>query len=644
MRLFHLVLALTVVVLACQAALPVQADGPVAVLTRSYDLNRSGANLNEVVLSTANVGVAQFGKLFSRAVDGHIYAQPLYVPDVNVPGKGVHNVVYVATQHDSVYAFDADDPAASAPLWQVSLGTSVPLPSSDVGRPTYADIQVEVGIVGTPVIDPNSGTLYVVALTREPLPAICPCSYMHRLHALDLYTGAEKFGGPVAIGGSALRLAGGQTVQIVFDNKQQLQRPGLLLSQGKVYVAFGSYGDFQPYHGWIFGYDAATLQAVSIFDSTPTGAQGSIWQGGQGLAADVSGSLYVITANGTFDVNLGGSNYGDSLLRLSPVPTAGGVLPVADWFTPFDQAVLSSSDQDMGSAGPVLIPGTSLILAGAKTGELFLVNSGSMGHYNGPGGPDSIVQRFSVANGRLFGSPVYWNSPGGGRLYIWGSNDALKELSFNGASFQTTPVVTGSTSLGGMEPGGILALSANAGTAGSGVLWASHPTADANQQTVPGVLRAYDAANVGVELWTSEQNSARDSVGSFGKFVPPTVADGKVFLATFSGQLQVYGLFTPGVITPPSGGIVAVGQTFPLSVRATGPAPLTYAWYQGASGDTTTPAPAGTNSPTYTTPPITTNTSFWVRVSNGAGSADSRAATIVAVAQVLRTFLPVVMR
>jgi hypothetical protein len=642
MRLLRLAPILTVVVLACHPTLPVSADGPVAVVTRSNDLGRTGANLNEVVLSTANVSAAQFGKLFSRAVDGHIYTQPLYVPGVNVPGKGVHNVVYVATQHNTVYAFDADDPAASAPLWQVSLGTSVPLPNADFGPPGFANIEVEVGIVGTPVIDSSSGTLYVVALTREPVPATCPCAYVHRLHALDLYTGAEKLGGPVVISGSALRLAGGQTVQVTFDSKQHLQRPGLLLSQGRVYAAFGSYGDWQPYHGWIFGHDASTLQPVSIFNTTPTGAQGSIWQGGQGLAADVSGSIYAATANGTFDLNLGGPNYGDSILKLSPVPAAGGVLPVADWFTPFNQADMDNNDMDMGSAGPVLIPGTSLVLAGAKTGELFLVDSAGMGHYNGPSGPDLIVQRFYVANGSLFGSPVYWNSPSGGRVYVWGSKDGLKEFSFDGTRFQTTPVAVRSTSLGGIHPGGILALSASGSTAGSGILWASNPTTDASSQTVPGVLRAYDAANVGVELWNSEQNSAHDRVGNFAKFTPPTVADGKVFLATFSGELQVYGLFTPGIITPPCGGLVAIGQTTLLSVLATGPAPLTYAWYQGASGDTSTPV--GTSSSTFTTPPVTVNTSFWVRVSNGAGSVDSPAAAIIAVAQILRTFLPIVAR
>jgi hypothetical protein len=317
MRRFRSAAIVTVIVLACLAAQPLHADGPVAVLTRSYDLSRSGVNLNEVVLNTANVRMAQFGKLFSRPVDGHIYAQPLYVPDVNVPGKGVHNVVYVATMHNTVYAFDADDPAASAPLWQVNLGASVPLPNSDFGPPNYLDIQVEVGIVGTPVIDFRGGTLYVVALTQEPVPATCPCVYVHRLHALDLYTGAEKFGGPVVISGSAMRIAGGQIAQAVFDSSHQLQRPGLLLSQGKVYAAFGSYGDWQPYHGWILGYDATTLQPASVFNTTPTGAQGSIWQGGQGLAADASGNIYAGAANGSFDVNLGGSNYGDSLLKLS---------------------------------------------------------------------------------------------------------------------------------------------------------------------------------------------------------------------------------------------------------------------------------------------------------------------------------------
>ena len=275
--LVRVLFALSWVLLVWLPVLPTYAEGPTSVLTRSNNNSRTGANLNEVVLNTSNVNVSQFGKLFSRPVDGQIFAQPLYVPDVNIPDQGTHNVVYVATQHNSVYAFDADDPNASTPLWQVSLGASVP--SSNFGPPGYADIQVEVGVTGTPVVDPNTGTLYVVATTQDS------DAIRHRLHALDIHTGAEKLGGPVVIAGS-VSSAGGQGNHVVFDSHQQLQRPGLLLSNGVVYIAFDSYGDWEPYHGWIFGYDAATLQSLYIYNTTPSGAQGAIWQSGQGLATD----------------------------------------------------------------------------------------------------------------------------------------------------------------------------------------------------------------------------------------------------------------------------------------------------------------------------------------------------------------------
>ncbi len=306
-------------------ASPARADGP--VLTRSYDNGRTGANLSETKLDVSNVNVSQFGKLFALPVDGHIYAQPLYVPRVEIPGKGLHNVAYVATQHNSVYAFDADGLDLSASLWQVNLGDSVPLPNPDVGPSDYANIQIEVGITGTPVIDPSTGTLYVAAITKEPIPQNCPCAYRHRLHALDIYTGAEKFGGPVVIASSA-------GVLPQFDTTHQLQRPGLLLSDGVVYVAFGSYGDWQPYHGWIFGYDAKTLGQVSFFNTTPTGYEGAIWQAGQGLSADEAGYVYAVTSNGDYDLEIGGANYGDSMIKLVPPAVTPGAMTVADWFTP----------------------------------------------------------------------------------------------------------------------------------------------------------------------------------------------------------------------------------------------------------------------------------------------------------------------
>ncbi len=427
---FRIWAVLAFVSLAWLPVLPAYPDGPTFILTRSNNNNCTGANLNEIVLNTSNVNVSQFGKLFSRSVDGHIYAQPLYVPDVTVPGKGIHNVVYVATQHDSVYAFDADDPATSAPLWHVSLG--VPVPSSNVSHPGYTDIQNEIGVTGTPVIDPNTGTLYVAATTQDP------DVIRHRLHALDIYTGAEKFGGPVVIAGSVSN-AGGPGNHVVFDSHQQLQRPGLLLSNGVVYIAFGSYGDWEPYYGWIFGYDAATLQALYIYNTTPSGAQGAIWQSGQGLATDGS-NVYAITANGTFNAGTGGADYGNSFIQLSPSAASGGILPVTDWFTPNDPALVDPfGDADLGSSGPMLIPGTDLILGGSKAGKLFLVNRNAMGHYAGPNGVDRNVQTLDASTGSIFGSAVYWKSPNGPQVYVWGANDALKAYRFDGSQFHHAP-------------------------------------------------------------------------------------------------------------------------------------------------------------------------------------------------------------
>jgi hypothetical protein len=614
-------------------ASPARADGPTPVLTRSNNNRRTGANLNETILNTSNVKVSQFGKLFSRAVDGQIYAQPLYVPDVNLPGHGTHNVVYVATQHDSVYAFDADDPAAAAPLWNVSLGASVP--SSDFYPPGQdEDIQIEVGVTSTPVIDPNTGTLYVVAVTRDTDKSI-----HHRLHALDIRTGAEKFGGPVVISGS-VSFAGEAGSDVMFNSLHQLQRPGLLLSNGVIYIAFGSYGDSYLYYGWIFGYNAATLQQIYIFNTAPTGTRGAIWQSGQGLSTDAE-NIYAMTANGAFNANTGGPNYGDSFIKLNPFSASDGVLRVVDWFTPYNQEEMHNSDGDLGSTGPVLIPGANLILGGDKQGKLYLVDSTAMGRYNGPKGPDQIVQEFKAGDSWIMGSPVYWDGPAGRLIYVWPATDRLKAYRFNGDQLETTPVAVGNKQLVDMMPGGILSLSANGSTPGSGILWASTPTQDAGPQTAPGALRAYDASNVGVELWNSKQNSARDDAGYFAKFCPPTIADGKVFLATFSNELDVYGLFAPGIVTPPYSQLITTGQTATLTVRAVGPAPLSYQWYEGSTGDTS--QPVGANSPTFVTPPLMGATDYWVRVSNGSGHADSRTAVITVAAQILRTFLPSMM-
>jgi len=512
------------------------------VVTQHNDNGRTGQNLQETVLNTSNVNVNNFGKLFTRTVDGQIYAQPLYLP--NQPIKGaMHNVVYVATMHNSVYAFDADDPTASTALWQVNLGTSVP--AQDVCPSCgYQDIKNEIGILSTPVIDTTSGTIYVVAKTKNTANS----TYHFSLHALDVLTGAEKFTGPKEITGQVAGTgAGSSNGTVVFDPLHHLNRPGLLLLNGTVYLAFGSVGDIFPYHGWVMGYDAGNLGQVSIFNASPNGSAGAIWQAGMGLVSDSSGFIYLMTGNGSFNANSSGTEYGDSFIKLS---TSGG-LSVSDYFTPFNQAALSQSDADLGSGGPVALPGTGLIVGMGKDKILRLVNTQNMGKFNATTNND--VQEFQPTFGveDYTGGPVYWNSPNNGPvIYLWGSGDSLKAFKFTGSLLQTTPVSQSSvTEVNGVSSSVPLSLSANGSQAGTGIVWAAAALSqDPNQQTVPGILRAFDASNLSVELWNSRQSAARDDLGNFAKFVSPTVADGKVFVATFSNQLVAYGL------NPSSGG------------------------------------------------------------------------------------------
>lgn len=327
--------------------------GQVNVLTQHNDAGRSGANLSETVLTPSNVNANGFGKLFSVPVDGHVYAQILYVSGLTISG-GKHNVFFVATEHNSVYAYDAD---TGSPLWQVNLGPSVP--SADINTP---NMPVEIGITSTPVIDPASETLYCVAATKEN------GSYLYRLHALDLATGDEKLGGPTLIQASVPG-TGAASVNgvITLDPFKHNNRPGLLLANGTIYMAFASHEDYNPYHGWVLAYSASTLQQTAVFNVTPNGSQGGIWQAGQGLTADASGNVYLMTGNGTTSAPSGGSDYGEAFLKMSQ---SGSTLSVSDWFIPNNYDSLNSYDTDLGSSGVLGIPGTSLIVGGGKEGKL----------------------------------------------------------------------------------------------------------------------------------------------------------------------------------------------------------------------------------------------------------------------------------
>lgn len=567
--------------LACLYQTTTLVAQPVNVLTQHNDNARTGANLQETQLTTSSVSSGRFGALFSLHVDGQIYAQPLYVSNLGFPDGSVHNVVYVATMQDSVFAFDADNPKGQM-LWTQSLGEPVredfmPMvpPEGAFGwwieghgctpRPPATNVKhnisPKIGITSTPVIDLSSNTIYVVAKTTEgSFGRTVVGGFGYRLHALDLLTGNERPGSPVIIdafvgGKGAGSLNGG----IEFNAKMQLQRPGLLLSNGMVYVAFGAHQDTDPYHGWVFAYDAKSLESMSVFNTTPDGWEGGIWQSGNGLAADDGGNVYFMVGNGAFDRGWGGPDLGDSFVKLSPT------LSLLDWFTPYNFKEMTDNDSDLGSAGPMLLKDTSLLVGGDKHGIFYLVNRDNMGHLQGsvtniplPVIPPP-VQEFQAARSagdpatntcgadyhNIHGSPVTWNSPSDGRLvYVWPERDKLKAFRFDSQTMRfspTSPVYRSSMSdpegdvFNKPMPGGMLSVSANGSAAGTGIVWATLPLAqDAVAALTPGILRAFDASNVGNALWCG-------GVGTVAKFTPPTIANGKVYVATFDNRLMVYG-------------------------------------------------------------------------------------------------------
>jgi hypothetical protein len=506
------------------------------VTSAQYDNARTLSNTAEIYLNTSNVNSNTFGKLFTRTVDGDIFAQPLYLQNVAFPDQTV-NVVYVATMHNNVYAFDADNPSASAPIWSVNLGP----------YDTPLGWNSGLGVLSTPVIVRSVEAIYVVAATSEN------GNRVYRLHALDLLSGVEKFGGPVVIAGEVAGTASdGQNGEVIFNADQQIQRSSLALSGDSIYFAFSSDRDHPPYHGWVFGYSTSTLQQTGIFNDTPNGSLGGIWQAGRAPAVDANGSLYYESGNGDFD---GLTNFGESFLKLNV--SNSGALSLADWFTPDIWNDMNAYDNDLGSSGPTLIPGAGLVLGGGKTGTVFLLNTNAMGHTQTGNG--QIVQSFLGTTGctvpvmdqgcsQIMGQ-AFWYSAPTPTLYLWGVHDQLKAYQFSNGQFSTTPVSTGTMSA--YYPGGVLSISSNLSTPGTGIVWAiTNDTPDQGFYFGPGwigtgSLRAFDATDLTHELWDSSQNLARDELGNFASFTPPTIAGGKVYVPTFSNQLVVYGLFNP---------------------------------------------------------------------------------------------------
>jgi hypothetical protein len=536
----------------------------VSVPTGRNDNSRSGQNTNETVLTPANVNSNTFGLLYSHVLDGYLLAQPLVLADVALPGQGLRNLVFAATGHDGVYAFDAD--VNGPPLWYVSFidpaaGVTTIQSATDLQASTSPGYYgPELGISGTPVIDPATGTLYVDVNTKEVAGAVT--NFVHRLHALDVVSGAEKFGGPVVIQGAVPGVGDGfdPVNGVVFEPAKHMNRPALLLVGGVVCVMFTSHQDFPPYHGWVFTYNAYTLEQEGVFNTTPNGSAGGIWQSGGGPAADAAGNIYVETGNGTFDsVN---QNYGDSVVKLSP---AGG-LALLDFFAPANQLSLNLEDLDIGSAGLMLLPDVvgsaahpHLLVAGSKAGVFWLLDRDNLGQFNAAG-DTQIVQEVSGATGYMWVTPAYFN----GTIYYCAAGDYAKAFAISNGGINTSPTSQSATNIN--YPGSSLVVSANG--VSNAIVWGIDSSANQNG---PAVLNAYNATNLALELYNSSQNPARDNPGLAIKFTMPTVANGKVYVGAVDA-LSVFGnlSYLAQPVISPNGGVFTNSVMVSLSSLSNG--------------------------------------------------------------------------
>src|SRR5438270_51569 len=509
------------------------------MFTYHADKFRSGVNLQEFALTSATVKASTFGKLFSRAVDGQIYAQPLHVANLTIAGSK-HNVVFVATEHSSVYAFDADG-RTSAPFWKRSF-INPAAGITTIAKPTNALISPEISISSTPVIDTSTSTMYVSVSTSEN------GNIVHRLHALSITTGAEKFGGPIVIQGSvpgtypALAVNG----RLPFVPKQHLQRPALLLLNGNVYIAYGSNGDKLPYNGWLFAYSAqgtGVLHQVAVFCTSPDKGASAIWQSGDGPAADLAGNIYLATGNGAFDLNTGGRDAGNSVLKLA---LQSGALVRLDYFTPFNTADLTANDLDLGAAGPILpasqagATAPNLAVVGGKDGKIYIVNRDNMGQFNSTTNND--VQTVTLGNPEptngLFATPATLGSS----IYFGEVNEPLGRFIFSNGLLSSAPAAQTNTAF--LYPGTSPMISTNGS---SSIVWTldlhayagGTPSGGINTAG-PAVLHAYDGSTLH-ELYNSSQAGTRDTAGNALKFTSPTIANGHVYVGT-ANQLNVYGL------------------------------------------------------------------------------------------------------
>ncbi len=593
----------------------------VPVLTYHYDNTRQGANLSENLLTPANVGGGTFGRLFTYPVDGHVYAQPLIMTNVAVLGKGTRNVLLVASQHDSLYAFDADNNGGpdNGLLWKVNFGVSAATPNNDWGNRygPYHDIDPEVGITATPVIDPVTSTIYLDVFSHEGTV------YLHRIHALDIATGTERPFSPVPVAaqvpGKGVGSAGGV---LNFDSRRSLNRSAFTLAGGILFATYTGYADTDPYHGWVIGFDAATLKPLTNYvfctspNSTinawgPNAGECGIWMAGHGPCADANNNLFFEVGNGPFNANAAnGSEYGDSFVRLS----SSSGLSVADYFTPYNQASLAAADADLGSGGPIILPDSvgsaahpHLLVGCGKEGKIYLLDRDQMGHYN-PANDNGAVQTLPGAVGGTWSSPAYFN----GTIYYQGSGDVLKAFSIANGAINPNPVGRGPSGDG--YPGSTPVISAS-GTQNA-IVWTIQ--SDAYGGGGPAVLHAYNATNITYELYNSSRNLSRDNPGGAVKYTVPVVANGKVYVPAQFG-VAVYGLGT-FLATPsisPNGGIFT--NSVQVSISDTTPGTAIYYTIDG-----TTP---GTNSSLYVGPFTLTNSASVQAVATIPGAINSAVAS-----------------
>lgn len=497
------------------------------VTTAQYGNARLGSTLVETVLTPANVNSETFAKLFTLPVDGDVYAQPLYLPQLEIPGKGKRDVLFVATEHDSIYAFDAgaNPPAV---LWQTNFLDHdkgvITVPPSDLSCPF---IRPEVGITPTPVIDQSTGTMYVLARTKERK------EYVQRLHALAVTTGRERPGSPIVIQATFDRAAqDGTRTTVAFDPLRQNARAALLLAADKVYLTWASSCDVAPYHGWVMAYDARTLKQVAVLNTSIDAGESGIWQGDAGPAADEMGNVYVVTGNGKFDADSGGHDYGDSVLKLA---VEVGSFAIKDYFTPFNQHELNEKDLDLGSSGPVLLPDQGgphphLLLTAGKGEGIYVLDRDQLGKYRSANNGHAFQTIPSVSD--CFGAPAYWN----GHVYYACEDDSLKDFRVQGG--RVAPESVAHTEIKFTGVGATPSISANA--AKDGIVWII-ATPNFFTKDAPAVLHAYDATNIAHELYNSEQKPTRDRAGTAIRFLMPTVANGCVYVG-LKKEVDVYGL------------------------------------------------------------------------------------------------------